>query len=197
MAGRPETEILPAATVVAAGKKGAELLPCSACGSPAPPGARYCKDCGADLTAPPDQSAAGSSWTAVVSADRDQHASFAPADVAFPPDQPPRHVPLTETEVVIGRGVVNSTDLGELHDPGISRLHASLLRRDDGAYELVDHGSTNGTRLNDEPAAIPPSVPVPLRAGDRIRVGAWTTITVRSASAATNDAGAPPNGRST
>ena len=63
-------------------------------------------------------------------------------------------------------------------DPGVSRLHAVLERRRDGACVLRDMGSTNGTFLGDEPAPIPPHTDVPLADGDRIRVGAWTTITV-------------------
>jgi pSer/pThr/pTyr-binding forkhead associated (FHA) protein len=43
----------------------------------------------------------------------------------------------------------------------------------------VDPGSTNGTTLNDAPAAITPNTPVALADGDRIHLGAWTTITIR------------------
>ena len=54
-----------------------------------------------------------------------------------------------------------------------------LERRRDGACVLRDLGSTNGTFLGDEPAPIPPHTDMPLADGDRIHVGAWTTITVR------------------
>ena len=49
----------------------------------------------------------------------------------------------------------------------------------DGACVLRDLGSTNGTALNDEPAPIAPDTDVAVSDGDRIRLGAWTTITVR------------------
>jgi predicted component of type VI protein secretion system len=52
--------------------------------------------------------------------------------------------------------------------------------RDDGAYALRDAGSTNGTTLNDDLRPLARDVTMPLSDGDRIRVGAWTTITVRT-----------------
>jgi pSer/pThr/pTyr-binding forkhead associated (FHA) protein len=59
-------------------------------------------------------------------------------------------------------------------------MHAVLERRDDGTYAVRDSGSTNGTTLNDDPSPISADTGVPLSDGDRIRVGAWTTITVRT-----------------
>jgi pSer/pThr/pTyr-binding forkhead associated (FHA) protein len=69
---------------------------------------------------------------------------------------------------------------GAGEDPGISRLHAVLERRPDGGYAVRDLGSTNGTMVNDDPAPLAQHVAVALADGDRIRIGAWTTITVRS-----------------
>jgi len=43
-----------------------------------------------------------------------------------------------------------------------------------------DAGSTNGTTLNDDPSPVSADAGVPLSHGDRIRVGAGTTITVRT-----------------
>jgi two-component system cell cycle response regulator len=48
---------------------------------------------------------------------------------------------------VLGRG--DSTDI-RLDDEGVSRLHAELIRLDDGAVQLRDLGSTNGTFVNGE-----------------------------------------------
>ena len=45
-------------------------------------------------------------------------------------------------------------------------------------FVLVDLGSTNGTTINDDPAPIPEGQPVPVHDGDRIHLGAWTTITI-------------------
>ena len=64
-------------------------------------------------------------------------------------------------------------------DPGVSHLHAVLLLQPDGNWAVVDPGSTNGTTLNDDPEPVKTDVPIPVRDGDRIHVGAWTTITVR------------------
>jgi pSer/pThr/pTyr-binding forkhead associated (FHA) protein len=58
-------------------------------------------------------------------------------------------------------------------------MHAVLELRDDGGYAVKDLGSTNGTTLNDDPALLSTSAPTPVADGDRIRLGAWTTITVR------------------
>ena len=66
-------------------------------------------------------------------------------------------------------------------DPGISHLHAVLEQQGDGRYAVRDLGSTNGTSVNDEPEPVPADEPRPLSDGDRIRVGAWTTLTIRAA----------------
>ncbi|WP_228471596.1 FHA domain-containing protein, partial [Streptomyces alkaliphilus] len=60
-------------------------------------------------------------------------------------------------------------------DPGVSHQHALLVRQPDHTWTIVDQGSTNGTTVNYEEEPIPPYVPVPLREGDRVHVGAWTT----------------------
>ena len=61
-------------------------------------------------------------------------------------------------------------------DPGVSRLHAVLLRSRDGSWSVVDPGSANGTEVNG--SEIPQGQPVPLRDGDRIHLGAWTELRV-------------------
>jgi len=55
-----------------------------------------------------------------------------------------------------------------------------LIRQPSGSYSLVDPGSTNGTTLNDNADPVGVNVPVPLADGDRIHLGAWTTITIHS-----------------
>jgi len=64
-------------------------------------------------------------------------------------------------------------------DPAVSRLHALLVRRDDGGYSIVDKGSTNGTTLNGAEAPIAAETAVPLADGDCVNIGAWTRITLR------------------
>jgi pSer/pThr/pTyr-binding forkhead associated (FHA) protein len=63
-------------------------------------------------------------------------------------------------------------------DPGVSHLHAVLLAQPDGTWNLVDPGSTNGTTVNGGTEPIPVNAPLPMADGDRIHVGAWTTITL-------------------
>jgi pSer/pThr/pTyr-binding forkhead associated (FHA) protein len=78
-------------------------------------------------------------------------------------------------------------------DPGISRTHALLMRSAEGGYTLMDVGSTNGTTLNESDTPIAPNVPIPLADGDRIHLGAWTTLTVRAAGVpAGSDKECPP-----
>lgn len=60
----------------------------------------------------------------------------------------------------------------------MSHRHAVFLRQPDGSWAVVDQGSTNGTTLNGSDEPIQPHVPVPLQDGDRVHVGAWTTLAV-------------------
>lgn len=128
-----------------------------------------------------------SEWAAVVGADRDYYdrVIVEGGDYAFPPYAPEREIPLTGTQVRIGRrsvaqGTVPEIDLSRPPaDPGVSHTHAVLLARPDGTWALVDPGSTNGTSVNGAGEPIPVNVEVPLRDGDRIHLGVWTTITLR------------------
>ncbi|MEX5634607.1 FHA domain-containing protein [Parafrankia sp. FMc2] len=125
-------------------------------------------------------------WEAVVEAEREYYDSGDDHRVPFPAFYPRRVFALTESQMLIGRrsesrGINPEIDLsGAPEDPGISRAHATLERMPDGTYAVRDPGSTNGTRLNDEPDPIEPGRPIPLRDGDRVYVGAWTRITVRA-----------------
>ena len=127
---------------------------------------------------------------AVITADRwyyetvmAQHGPDA-ASIAFPAVYPPRRVPLAGPQMVIGRhstsrGLNPEIDLtGPPEDPGVSHLHAVLQPHPDGGWTITDPGSTNGTTINDDPRPIEVGVPIPVRPGDRIHVGAWTTITL-------------------
>jgi FHA domain len=137
---------------------------------------------------PRPPSAAGTEWTAVVSADRAYYdavqAAGGPdaAGIAFPAYFPQRRFQLTRAEVRIGRHSASSGINPEIDlsvppaDPGVSRLHAVLLRSPDGSYAVVDPGSANGTAVNGN--EIPQGQAVPLRDGDRIHLGAWTELRV-------------------
>jgi FHA domain len=132
--------------------------------------------------------AAGQEWAAVVSADRAYYdaiqAAGGPdaAGIAFPAYYPRRRFRLAGTEVRIGRHSASSGIDPEIDlsvppaDPGVSRLHAVLLRAPDGTWSVIDPGSANGTVVND--SEIPPGQAVPLRDGDRIHLGAWTELRV-------------------
>jgi hypothetical protein len=130
---------------------------------------------------------APSGWVAVVEADRaffDSNQADSPTPIAFPDGLAPREVELTGDEVEIGRrrderGHFPELDLGgATEDPAVSHRHAVLRRAADGSWSIVDVGSTNGTWLNDDPRPIKAGTEVPLRDGDRVHLGAFTTITV-------------------
>ena len=135
---------------------------------------------------PPLPSAAGPQWAAVVTADRGyydavQAAGGPDADaITFPVYCPLRRFPLDGSEVRIGRRSVSSGISPEIDlsvppaDPGVSRLHAVLLRAPDGTWSVVDPGSANGTVVNG--SEIPPGQAVPLHDGDRVNLGAWTEL---------------------
>lgn len=171
-------------------------LRCANCG--APRDGRFCEECGHDATTPaahppgPADDAAdapATTWAAVVGADRGwfdevrQREGPDAADLEFPRYYPELRFDLTGTQLAIGRrsrsrGSDPDIDLsGPQLDPGVSAQHA-LLITGPGGWEIVDLASTNGTSMNDDPTTIPPRTPVPLGDGDRIHLGAWTTITI-------------------
>jgi hypothetical protein len=156
--------------------------PCPTCGATRSGDDRYCEGCGYDFLAPPSN---GPAWEAVASADREQFERFKAAGVSFPSEYPSKRFKLDGPAMRIGRGrsgeAAPEIDLaGTLEDPGISRLHAVLERQEDGTYAVRDLGSTNGTTINDDPSPVGTDTAVPISEGDRIRLGAWTTIRVEA-----------------
>ena len=129
-------------------------------------------------------------WALAVSADADYHARMqaqAEADAApipMPAFVPPRRFAVTGTQALIGRrsrsrGIEPEIDLsGPPADPAVSHAHALLLADPDGSLAVVDLESSNGTYVNDETDPIEPNVPRQLTSGDRVYLGAWTTITL-------------------
>jgi pSer/pThr/pTyr-binding forkhead associated (FHA) protein len=73
-----------------------------------------------------------------------------------------------QDRILLGRGA--GTDV-RLPDPSVSVRHATI-RLDGARYVIVDHGSTNGTRVNDQ--LIVPERPKPLRDGDTITLGIYS-----------------------
>ena len=168
--------------------------PCPVCGAARVGTDRYCEGCGYDFTAvpavgettPANPANPDAVWEVVVTADRAYYERVAPDGIAFPPHCPARTFVIDGREVRIGRrsasrGIQPEIDLGGApEDTAISHLHALLVQQSDGSYALVDPGSTNGTTVNDDDTPVAANVAVPMSDGDRIHIGAWTTITLHS-----------------
>jgi pSer/pThr/pTyr-binding forkhead associated (FHA) protein len=124
-------------------------------------------------------------WELVIAADREQYERSGATEIAFPDSPLTRVVELSADEVRIGRRSASrnaepEVDLStEPEDPAVSHMHALLVRQGDGSYAICDLGSTNGTTINDETEALEANEIRPLESGDRIHLGAWTTLTVR------------------
>lgn len=152
---------------------------------------RFCEECGHDAAKPtiPRLTAGSGEWSALICADKSwfdevrQRNGPDAKRLEFPQDFPERRVILSGRRLTIGRrsrsrGIEPDIDLSEPPaDPGVSARHALLLARP-GGWDLVDLDSTNGTTLGDITEPVPPNTPVALAPGDRIKLGAWTTITI-------------------
>lgn len=181
----------PAAPSTPAPEPAAAVKECPVC--EAPVSGRFCEACGHDSALPepvrrdPPAHPAGAVWTVVVAADREFYervlAREGPDTVEFPAYFPERRITLQSNTAMIGRGNRNQgvqpeIDLG-IHpaDRGVSSQHA-VLRIHDSGLTITDIGSTNGTTINDSDDRLGDGEETPLAAGDRIHLGAWTTITV-------------------
>lgn len=168
--------------------------PCPVCDTS--PIGRFCEACGYDFflgrPAPvplPSASIPPPTWVAIVTADASyaERESGNPERVGLPVSHVERRITLTGNRVRIGRrsasrGIVPEIDLsGPPEDAAVSHQHAELLVQPDGSWAIADFGSRNGTYLNDDTEPIPRDRLVPIAAGDRIHVGAWTIITVDQA----------------
>ncbi|MYV43380.1 FHA domain-containing protein [Streptomyces sp. SID1328] len=129
-------------------------------------------------------------WTATIGPDREyfmammQRSGPEAAGLNLPAYSPEQQRTLTGNQVTIGRRRHSTGDTPDIdlsvppEDPGVSHQHAVLVQQPDGGWAVVDQNSTNGTTVNGSDEPIQPFVPVPLQDGDRVHVGAWTTITV-------------------
>ncbi|MFY9922345.1 MAG: FHA domain-containing protein [Mycobacterium sp.] len=181
----------PVTTPAAPVSTAASAKECPSCGAPI--SGRFCEACGHDSALPepaaapqPTESSVSVEWTATVTADQDYYkrviARGGPDTVEFPDFFPERRITLYGN-TLIGRanrkqGVEPGIDLG-IHpiDRGVSTQHA-VLRIQGSGLTVTDLGSTNGTSLNDSDELLGYGEEVPLADGDRVHVGAWTTITV-------------------
>ncbi|MEU8689598.1 FHA domain-containing protein [Streptomyces sp. NPDC048665] len=130
-------------------------------------------------------------WTATIGPDREyfmammQRSGPEAAGLNLPAYSPEQQRTLSGNQVTIGRRRHSTGDTPDIdlavppEDPGVSHQHAVLVQQPDGTWAVVDQNSTNGTTVNLSEEPIQPFVPVPLQDGDRVHVGAWTTITVR------------------
>ena len=175
-------------------------MPCPQCGAPGL--GRFCEACGftteaqrATRTVAPEQTSLGhgdapheTTWTAVITASRAHYETviagggLSADEVKFPDNYPERRIPLTGTQLRIGRRSVSKEVRPEIDlteppaDPAISRLHAVLVVQPDGSWALIDPGSENGTSVNG--AEVDVGDLVPLHNGDSICIGAWTAIAI-------------------
>jgi hypothetical protein len=154
---------------------------CPRCGAARSGTDQYCESDGYDFLAGPD---VVETWEAIVTADRSYFDRLELDDVCFPDSAPTRTFRLITDQIRIGRrsrsqGIAPEIDLAdEPTDPGISHVHARLVRGSDGTYAVEDAGSTNGTTMNDDSTPLPRDTPVTVTDGDRIHIGAWTTIRI-------------------
>ena len=151
---------------------------CRVCGTPrAADDERFCETCGHDHMA-------SVIWSVDVSPDRAYY-ERAGSSIPFPIGRIPSVLVFEADEITVGRcsesrGVTPDVDLsGDLADPGVSHAHATIGRDSASrSFTIVDLGSTNGTTINDDDLPIEPHQPMLLNPGDRIHVGAWTTIRI-------------------
>lgn len=148
---------------------------------------RFCPHDGYDSELPPTVSA--QPLVLVVTADREYFEfvrGSAAAELTFPEYAPERRFLLNGKQMLIGRrsvsrGLEPEIDLtGPPEDPAVGRSHAILVAGPHGSWSVVDLDSINGTYLNLGAVRLEPNVPTPLAPGDRIHVGAWTTLTLSS-----------------
>jgi hypothetical protein len=209
MGGSPAaTSSAPAASSSSAGSRApgkSPAVPCPHCTTINDADNLFCESCGYDFTTgqvPASAAVAvpgtqpepiGSlSWTVIIEVSPDWFALKGElADQALPHPST-RTVPLSRATSLIGRSSKSrglSPEIAVDHDTGVSRRHAQFVV--DGALlTVVDLSSTNGTfvfagslALDDDTSPLTPGVPCPLADGDRVYVGAWTCLTIRSLTA--------------
>jgi hypothetical protein len=129
----------------------------------------------------------GESWVAEVWVDPDWYAAQQPED-PMPSAGLPGLVPLRERSVLVGRpsasrNIHPAVDCGT--DSGVSRRHCQL-NTDGQRWWVEDLQSANGTYVSRAGDPLP-TTPIPagqrreIEDGDRLYLGAWTRIVIRTA----------------
>ena len=199
----------PPAPVPSAPASGPEQ--CPDCGTPRDPDIAFCEICGynfvtgahGDLSAVPPPlpvvpaapvpepepepapplPASVSAWTATLGVDP---ALQEPGSPTPPEDIGPFTFPLAAPVSLIGRRSDARGIFPEIpvqHDDAVSHRHALLQLDPTGTLTLRDIGSSNGTRLNG--TEITRAVDYPLKDGDVIAFGHWSTLTVANGTSLT------------
>jgi pSer/pThr/pTyr-binding forkhead associated (FHA) protein len=97
--------------------------------------------------------------------------------LTYPTDEGSREIALEDGKLSFGRG--SEADF-RFSDDGLSRLHATIHREGDNVW-ILDENSTNGSFVNGE--RVKPNGTI-LYNGDRIKIGHYTTLTIKIGSAA-------------
>jgi hypothetical protein len=183
-----------------AGAAAAEPAPpvpaCPGCGEPVV--GRFCESCGYDVetgapAAPPPVSL-------VLGADRAHwERMVGEGEPAFPAAVPTLSFELSGDRLVLGRvrtGAVVDVDLaltGSAADPAVSHRQCAF-ERDGSTWTVRDLDSANGTWINDADEPLAEGATHALVPGDRILMGAWTSLTVQGGPpAAAPDPSSPPS----
>jgi hypothetical protein len=172
---------------------------CPSCGEPV--AGRFCESCGYDVES--GTPAAPPPVTLVLGTDRAHWDRMVGAgEPAFPTVAPTLDFVLTGDRAILGRirtGAPVDVDLaltGAAADPAVSH-NQCVFQRDGATWSVSDAGSSNGTWINDATEPLGPGAVHTLAHGDRILIGAWTSLTVRidrdpsSTSPAASGAAAP------
>jgi hypothetical protein len=159
--------------------------PCPACGDPVED--RYCESCGYDVEA--GKPAAATSTTLTLSADRAHwERMVGSGEPAFPSVSPTLTFELSGDRATLGRASGSApTDVtlaltGTAADAAVSS-HQCEFVWDGTRWSVRDLDSANGTWINDADEPLAEGAAHVLADGDRIRIGAWTCLTVHTASA--------------
>lgn len=92
--------------------------------------------------------------------------------LTYPTDEGSREIALEDGKVSFGRG--SEADY-RFDDDGLSRLHATVHREGENVW-ILDENSTNGSFVNGE--KVKPNGTI-LYNGDKIKIGHYTTLTVK------------------